>query len=215
MKFFFNLLFYHPLFYTTYKNQTIIQKIQPDIKKIQHDHKHNKEKQAQALFELYRQHKINPFSGFFLILIQLPILIALYQVFLKGFSPELFSNLYSFIAAPDFINHTFLGLLDLTKPAIVITALAAGAQYLQGRMSIRSTAPNQEISPQERIGRQMVFIGPIFTLVILYSLPAAVGLYWLTTSAFSVTQQFLINRSLLQNGNTSIANQNIDGVKRP
>src|SRR3989344_8721224 len=87
----------YPLFYHSFKNQTLMQKIHPEIQKIQHNHKGNREKQAQALMELYKQHKVNPFSGFFLILVQLPVLIVLYQLFLKGLNPETFTNLYSFI----------------------------------------------------------------------------------------------------------------------
>src|SRR3990167_5608002 len=75
-----------PFFYRGAKDQTTIQKLQPLVKKIQQDHKDNKEKQTQALLELYRQHRINPFSSFLLLIIQLPILIALYRVFLTGLS---------------------------------------------------------------------------------------------------------------------------------
>src|SRR3989344_8243509 len=77
-----------PLFYKSFKNQTLMQKIQPEIQRIQHEHKENREKQAQALLELYKTHKVNPFSGFLMILVQIPILIVLYQLFLKGFSLE-------------------------------------------------------------------------------------------------------------------------------
>ena len=48
----------------------------------------------------------------------------------------------------------------------------------------------------ENIGRQMVYIGPVMTIIILMYLPAAVGLYWLTTSLVSVGQQAFINKSL-------------------
>src|SRR5882672_9120926 len=90
----------YPLFYKSLKHQSVLQRIQPHIKKIQDDHNGDKEKQAAALLALYKEHKVNPFSGFFLILIQLPILIALYRVFLNGFSPNAFDALYSFIAQP-------------------------------------------------------------------------------------------------------------------
>jgi len=193
-------LILYPLFYKSYRNQTLLQKIQPEVKKIQHDHKHDRERQAQALLALYKQHKVNPFSGFFLLLIQLPILIALYKVFFNGFSGDALADLYNFIPAPTEVNNTLLGLIDLAKPNIIIVGLAAAAQYLQGRLSLSKKTQNQEGSPAERIGKQMVYIGPILTLVILYSLPAAVGLYWSMTSIFSVIQQIFINRSLAHYG---------------
>lgn len=200
-------LILYPLFYKSYKNQTLLQKIQPEIKKIQHDHKHDRERQAQAMLALYKEHKVNPFSGFFLLLIQLPILIALYRVFLKGFSAEALGGLYSFIPAPTEVNNTLLGLIDLNEPNIIIVGLAAAAQYLQSRLSLAKKSQGQEGSQAEKIARQMTFIGPILTLVVLYSLPAAVGVYWFITSAFSVVQQIFINRSLKNYGTAGDTNQ--------
>ncbi len=89
-----------PLFHKGAKDQAILQRLAPKIKEIQTNHKNDREKQSKALLDLYRQHKVNPFSGFLLLLVQLPILIALYRVFLNGFSVETLSNLYSFISSP-------------------------------------------------------------------------------------------------------------------
>ena len=187
----------YPLFYKSLKHQSVMQRIQPHVKKIQETHKGDKEKQATALLALYKEHKVNPFSGFFLILIQLPILIALYRVFLNGFSPTVFQDLYSFIHAPVEMHSLSLGLIDLTARNILIVVLAAIAQYFQGRIAIKKRAKGQgEGTPAEKIGKQMVFMGPILTLAILSSLPSAIGLYWLTTSIFSLFQQILVERSL-------------------
>jgi len=185
-----------PLFYKSSRNQILMQRLQPLIKKIQHDHKDNREKQAQAMMELYREHKVNPFSGFLVLLIQLPILIAIYRVFLNGFSPEVLDVVYSFISRPESLNTTLLGLLDLEKRSIIIVVLAAIFQYLQGRLMLPKMIPNQELSQAEKIGRQMVYIGPVLTIVILVNLPSAIGLYWLVTSVYSVVQQFYINKTL-------------------
>lgn len=170
-----------PFFYKSAKSQLIIQKLQPEVKKIQHDHKENKEKQAQALLELYRNHKVNPFSSFLVILIQLPILIALYQVFLGDFSN---------------VHTLFLGLMDLRNPSILMVGLAALAQYYQGKITLPKTEPGKELSAPEKMGRQMVYLGPVLTGIVLFSLPAAVGIYWLTTSLFSIGQQIYINKTV-------------------
>ena len=89
-----------PLFYKSTRNQLLMQRIQPEINKIQHTHKDNKEKQAQAMMELYKKHDVNPFSGFLVLLLQLPVLIAIYQVFLGGFSAQWLDSLYSFVVRP-------------------------------------------------------------------------------------------------------------------
>lgn len=198
----------YPLFYHSFKNQTLMQKIQPHIQKIQHEHKDNRERQAQALMELYKQHKVNPFSGFLLILVQLPILIVLYQLFLKGFSPEAFGNLYSFVSAPSEIHNTFLGLIDLKSKSILIVVLAAILQYFQGRLTLPKTQPSGQDSPAAKIGKSMIFIGPVLTVVILSTLPAAVGLYWLASSAFSIFQQLIINRQLRNERGIPTENKN-------
>ena len=189
-------LIFAPLFYKSAKNQIILQRLQPEIKKIQHAHKDNKEKQAAAMMDLYKKHEVNPFSGFLMIIIQLPVLIALYQVFLQGLYPDIFVHLYSFIVSPAHLNPMFLGLIDLEKRSILMVGLAAIAQYWQGRLTLPEIKKGQELSPPERIGRQMVYFGPILTVVILSSLPTAIGLYWLVTGVFSIVQQIYINKTL-------------------
>lgn len=185
----------YPVFHRGAKQQMLVQRIQPKIKKIQELHKNDKEKQTQELMELYKEHGVNPFSSILLILIQLPIMLALYWVVNAALTPGEIAGLYSFIEAPQSINSLFIGLVDLTKPSLVLILLAAVAQYFQSRLAIyRDPKNNAPLSPAEKMAHQMVFIGPIITIVIFYSLPAAVGLYWLVTSVFSVLQQIIINR---------------------
>jgi len=193
-----------PLFHKGSKDQAIIQRLAPKIKEIQHTHKHDKEKQAKALMDLYKEHKINPFSGFLLLLVQLPILFALYKVFLQGLSMDSLGVLYTFVPYPASLGHYFLGIIDLTKRNIVIALLAAAGQYVQGKLAVvpnetvRTEKNKSEISPMETMQRQMVYLGPALTFLFLYffNLPAAIGLYWLTTVAFSIIQQIVINKSV-------------------
>ena len=79
------------------KTKLKIQRLQPLVKKIQQDHKDDREKQTRVLLDLYKEHRINPFSGILLLIIQLPVLIALYQVFLNGLSSAVFDN-YKFLS---------------------------------------------------------------------------------------------------------------------
>ncbi len=188
-----------PLFYKGAKDQSIMQRLAPKVKEIQKNHKDNKEKQAQALMALYKEHKVNPFSGFLLLIIQLPILLALYRVFLNEFSPETLDAAYSFISRPEFFNIKFLNIFDLNQKSAAIAAIAALFQYLQTKFSlIKSNKPFSELTSMERMGRQMVFMGPAMTFFFLYflNLPSAVGVYWMTTAAFSFVQQIIINKRL-------------------
>ncbi len=185
-----------PLFYKSAKDQAIIGRLAPRIKEIQKNHKDDLSRQGQAMMDLYREHKVNPFSSVFLLFAQLPILFALYSVFSKGITDETLENLYSFIARPAVLDNYFLGIIDLSGRSLLIVVLAALAQFFQGKIALTKTNNGKDLTQMEKMGRQMVFIGPVMTLLFFSMMPAAIGLYWLTTSVFSVIQQIIINKRL-------------------
>lgn len=186
----------YPFFHKGAKQQMLMQRIQPKVKEIQEKHKGDTQKQSEALMALYKEHGVNPFSSILLLLIQLPIMLAFYWVVRAGLTTSQFSNLYSFVAIPQNINTLFLGVIDLTKPSIPIILTAAVAQFFQARLAIYQSKVNSTPSATEKMARQMSFMGPLITILIFYSLPSAIGLYWLVTSLFSVAQQYLVNRHL-------------------
>ena len=108
-------LILYPLMAQAIKSQKVMSELQPKIQEIQERCKNDREKQARETMELYRKEKINPFSGCLPLLIQMPILIALFRVFWEGLRPEEMTNLYSFVPHPGIINPTFLGIIDLSK----------------------------------------------------------------------------------------------------
>lgn len=183
-----------PLFYKSTKSQIVMQKLQPLIQKIQHDHKNDKEKQARALMDLYRKNNVNPFMSILMVFVQIPVLIGLYRLFAVDFSHLQINELYSFISAPEHINTMFLGLIDLKSRSMLMVGLAAIAQYFQGTSALPKVEKGKELSTAEKMSRQMVYMGPAFTLLILWQLPSALGLYWLVTSLFSIAQQIYINK---------------------
>lgn len=187
----------YPLFHKSAKHQMALQRLQPKIKKIQELHKNDKQKQTEALMGLYKEHGVNPFLSIILLVVQLPILISLYQIILSGLRVGgIGSGLYSFIAAPQTINALFLGIVNLKERSIILVVLAAIAQYFQARLAIYRAPDAGPLSPAEKMARQMVFLGPIITIVIFYNLPAGVGLYWLISSLFSIVQQLIVNKHL-------------------
>ncbi|MEK9180484.1 MAG: YidC/Oxa1 family membrane protein insertase [Patescibacteria group bacterium] len=192
-------LILYPLFHKGAKHQMVMQRLQPKVKKIQDEHKANKEKQAEAMLHLYREHNVNPFSGFFILLVQLPILIALYRIFLNTLKPEFLDSLYPFVARPEVIHNTLFGLINLGESSILIVSLAALAQYFQGKLALWKKGEKPQTT-QEKMAHNMVFVGPIITVVIFFNFPAAVALYWAATSLFSVFQQIIINRQLKNDG---------------
>jgi YidC/Oxa1 family membrane protein insertase len=189
-------LILYPFFHKGAKQQMLMQRIQPKVREIQEKHKGDTQKQSEALMALYKEHGVNPFSSILLLLIQLPIMLAFYWVIRSGLGASQFVNLYSFISAPQNINTMFLGIIDLAKPSIIIILCAAAAQFFQARLAIYSAKGNNQPSAAEKIARQMSFMGPLVTILIFYSLPSAIGLYWFITSLFSVGQQYFVNKHL-------------------
>ena len=102
-------LILYPFFHSGAKQQMLMQRIQPKVKKIQEMHKGDMQKQSEELMALYKEHGINPFSTFLLLIIQLPIMFAFYWVVRSGIGPSQFSSLYSFIHAPSSVGTMFLG----------------------------------------------------------------------------------------------------------
>ncbi len=189
-------LILYPVFYKGLKSQSMMQRIQPEIQRAQAEHKGDREKQALVVMEIYKKNKINPFSSFGYLLIQLPILIAVSQLFYSGFGEATLNQLYSFVAAPATFNTTFLGLMDLAKPNMIIVVLTAIAQYFQSKLALPKPKAGEAISQSQKMGRYMVYLGPLLTLIIFPRFPSALTLYWLVTSVFSIFQQILINKKL-------------------
>ena len=129
-----------PLSIKAVKSQKALQKLQPKLKELQTKYKDDKEKQAKEILELYKTEKINPFSGLFLALIQLPILLALYRVFWGGLNPKALSGLYTFVINPGHINSLFLHVIDLSKVNWVFAILAGLVQYFQTKMLLPNNA---------------------------------------------------------------------------
>lgn len=180
----------NPLNQKALESQKAMAEIQPRLKEIQKKNKDNMEKQAQEMMALYRDKKFNPFSGIILLFIQIPIIWALFYVFRGGIQIDP-SMMYSFVSFPQTINPYFLG-IDLSVPNIFLAVLTAIAQYFQvktGMPEMKSSFDDKAAQMTSMMQKQMIFFVPVLTLIVLYNLPAALGLYWLITTIFSIIQQ--------------------------
>ncbi|MEK7578292.1 MAG: YidC/Oxa1 family membrane protein insertase [Patescibacteria group bacterium] len=173
------------------KNQKILTKIQPQIEEIKKKFKNNKEGQAKALMGLYSENKINPLAGFLPLVIQIPIIIALWRVFLNSLNLDL-NSLYSFIAVPTYVQSNFLGLVDLSHKSVVLAILAGVLQYFQTKMIM--PPPNKLVGASDFssiMSKQMLYFGPVLSIIIFWSLPAALPLYWTAATLLTILQQYL------------------------
>ncbi len=186
------------------KAQKVLSEVQPKMQEIQSKYRDDKEKQARAMMELYQKENINPFGGCLPLLVQLPILIALYRVFWKGFQPEAMAHLYSFVPHPGMVNPNFLGVINLAEASLALAVLAGVTQFFQTKMVTPKTPKTKRGGDQMAqfsgiMQKQMLYFFPILTVFILWRLPAAIGLYWLITALFSIGQQYLIFKPQTKN----------------
>lgn len=199
-----------PLTKKSIKSQILMKKMEPEIKLIKKNFP-NKEEQAKKTFELYKKYGTNPFSGCLVVLIQLPVIFALYFVFLKGLSLDT-GLIYSFLDKPDVIHTNFLGLIELggKSKSIVLALLAGLTQFIQGYLA-------SPIKAKPKVGDVEVLTGdkktfqdelansmqtnikyflPIVIAFISWQISAAVALYFVISNIFTIAQEWYIRRSL-------------------
>src|SRR3989339_752854 len=112
-------LIFYPFSLKAIKSQKALQDIQPKIEALKSQYKNQKEKLGQEMMKLYKEEKVSPFSSCLPLLIQLPFLIAVYEVFRTGLAKSAL-DLYPFIFNPGQLNPIAFGFLDLAKPQIVL-----------------------------------------------------------------------------------------------
>jgi YidC/Oxa1 family membrane protein insertase len=188
-----------PFYHKTTTSQKKIKALEPKLKELKEKHANNREAQARATMALYREHGINPLTSFWLLLIQIPIVLALFWVFQDSFNirPEI---LYSFITPPTLINATLFG-LDLTAKNYVLALLVGASQFIQMRLAIPPIPPStatQKPSFKNDFARsmnlQMRYVMPIFITLVSLGFPAALTLYWLTSNLFAVGHELYVKR---------------------
>lgn len=188
----------YPLSGRAIASQKEMMAIQPELKALKEKYKNNKEEQARRMMALYKEKKINPFSGCLPILIQLPVLIALYWVFMAGFDDKSLSNVYNFLPNPGSINHVFLGLFDLAGRSLPLALLAGLLQFYQSKMVLDEQKKHQvNGGPDDfsiAMSKNMTYVMPIATVFITYQLHAGLALYWATTTLVSIVQQWRMFR---------------------
>ena len=188
-----------PLSKKSIQSQIKMRAIQPELDRIKKEFPDKKE-QAAKQFELYKKYGINPFSGCLPLLIQLPIIIGLYNVFRHGIPSET-NPLYSFVSMPETINMNFLGVLPLDEKSIAIAVLVAISQYFQAKiMPAPATTGGDEASFQVQMAKsmriQMVYVLPLVMGFFAYQISAAIGLYLLVTNLFTIGQELYVRKRM-------------------
>jgi len=189
----------YPLSQKAVLAQKAMREIEPLVQKVRKEVKDPQE-QFKQLQALYKEHKVNPFSSFILLFIQIPILYALF--FVVNDIKIVAANLYSFTPVPEVLNTMFLGILDVTKPAIIVTIIVVITQYILAQMMAPlpvKREPGKELSFGEEftrsMGTQTKYILPLFIGFISLKLASAISLYWITNNLFSIGQEWWAKRN--------------------
>lgn len=149
-------------------------KIQPKMKELQEKYKNDKPRLNQELADLYRRENINPLAGCLPLLIQMPILIAIFYGIRE----------YHYIGAPSFLWVQNLAAAD---PTYILPVLSAATTFVQSKQTIAD--PN---NPQNKI---MLYFMPLFIGYISLTFPAGLVLYWVVTNIMQIGQQWLMGKN--------------------
>ena len=175
-------LLFFPLSAAGYRSMANMRRVQPRLVALKERYKDDRNKLNQAMMQIYKEEKINPFGGCFPILVQIPVFIALYWVLLE--SVELRQATFA------------LWLQDLSSkdPYFVLPVLMGISMYVQQKLNPPPMDPVQE--------KVMSFLPFIFTVFFAF-FPSGLVLYWVVNNILSIAQQWQITRSLEKAGITS------------
>ncbi len=180
--------------------QVKMKEIEPELNRIKKEIP-DRQQQAMAVMDLYKKKGVNPFSSFLFLIIQIPIIIALYRIFMSSGLPQVKESLlYSFVKAP-VIDMNFLGIVDIGSKSITLAVIAAIAQYLQLHFSLSASGqPNKSGDPAmdmaQNMMKNMKYIFPIMVFFISYKIAAVVALYWTVSSLFTLGQEIVVRKHL-------------------
>ncbi len=186
------------------RSQHELQRLQPKMEELKRKYGKNQQMMALKTMELYKTHKINPMSSCLPILFQMPFLIGIYFVVREGLSPHLDYLLYSFNKGVDLsvVDPIFLT-MDLGKLPIWwgLPILVAGVQFMAMKLSFataekrkkatKSPTPEPEgiAGQMQQMQKMMLYFMPVMIGFFTATFPAAVGIYWFTSTVFGVIQQ--------------------------
>jgi len=201
------------------KLQVRLQELQPKINKLRSEIKDAKEQNV-AIMNLYKEEGVSPMGSCLPTLIQLPILWILYTVFRNGLDASRYSLLYQFTPRPEVVNTHFFGFNLNTPDPWVLPIIAGLLQFALSWLMMKKTNKPKDKSeleaeakdPMQAMNKQMIFLFPLITIFIGRSFPAALVIYWIITTLFSLGQQIYVMKKMprqAETKTTAISSKNL------
>ncbi len=208
----------YPLYVTQIRSQRAMQELAPALNELKKKYGNDRQRISQEQMKLYGERGVNPAAGCLPLLLQLPILFALYSALTqlgcglgKGGSVcpgltyaeanQVFGFLSGLITNPIPVN----GTLDTTAnwlpwitrglerpdPLYVLPIIAGAAQLVASVMAMPAK-PAQTSDPNQRMFQSMAYTFPLLTVILGAQFPAGLTLYWITTTLFQIVQQYFV-----------------------
>jgi len=192
-----------PLAKRATRTQVVLKKIAPLLEETKKKYKDDQKEQVSNMLRIYKEYNVHPLSGILIVLLQLPIVIGLYWVFLRGGLPVINEELlYSFVNIPNIVQMDFLGMFNLGEKSIILAVLVAATQFAVVKATF--DAPKITSKPGESLKDDIMrslhlqakYMLPVLLGVFAYIFTAAVALHWIVGNLFMLVQDVLVKKQL-------------------
>jgi len=195
----------YPLTMKQQRSAKAMQAVGPELKKIQEKYKNDREKAAQAQWALYKEYGVNPLAGCLPLLVQLPILMGLYQAIVKSLAatPMELLDMSRRLWVPDLANQVplankFLWLnLATPDPLYILPILVVVTTWLQQKLLMPPTSaprPGEKPDQAAMMSRQMAIIMPLMFGIFALSFASGLSIYFIGSNLIGIGQYALMGK---------------------
>jgi YidC/Oxa1 family membrane protein insertase len=196
-----------PLTLKQFRSMQKLQQLAPELKAIQNKYKDDKQRQQQEVMKFYKENEVNPLGSCLPLVAQLPVFISLFYMLRSSLRADICPQLQpgAHLVNGHWVgishSHTvacgphggagFLFVSDLTNRATGATLIALIILYVGTQLasSLMMSSPTMD-----KTQRQLMLGLPLIFVFIIISFPAGVIVYWITTNAWTILQQYIVRR---------------------
>ena len=195
----------YPLFKIQIRNQRAMQELAPAMADLKAKYGSDKQRLSKEQMKLYQERGYNPAMGCLPLLLQMPLLLAMYAAFTQAphlTGASLSQDLIPFVPNPLLPDQTIdltahwlpwmTGGLGAADPLHLLPVLAGATQLISSVM-FQPMAQPKTVDQQQKMMQSMQYYFPLLTVFIAWNLPAGLALYWVTTTLFGIVQQYFVS----------------------
>jgi YidC/Oxa1 family membrane protein insertase len=202
-----------PLAFRQFHSMQKLQRVAPELKAIQAKYKDDKQRQQQEVMKFYRENEINPFASCLPLVAQIPVFIGLFYTLRtrlrKDICPHIQAAFQQHYAAAHHISvkaaagqttacgkgtgASFLFIHDLTSTATGLTLVVLIVLYVGTQLASSLMMSTPTMDPTQR---RIMLLMPLFFVIFIINFPAGLIVYWITTNAWTMLQQYVIRRRI-------------------